>query len=31
MNPTTVFGANRRLYYERLAAADSLTDEAVIA
>ncbi|UVY84790.1 Fic family protein [Brachybacterium sp. NBEC-018] len=30
VNPTTVFGADRRRYYERLAAADSLEDDAII-
>lgn len=31
VNPTTVFGADRQGYYDRLAAADSLEDEALLA
>lgn len=30
INPTTVFGADRQRYYDRLSAADSLEDEALI-
>lgn len=30
VNPTTVFGADRQRYYDRLAAADSLEDEALL-
>lgn len=31
VNPTTVFGADRQQYYDRLSAADSLDDDALIA
>lgn len=31
VNPTTVFGADRQRYYDRLAAADSLEDDALVA
>lgn len=30
VNPTTVFGADRQRYYDRLAAADSLEDDALL-
>lgn len=30
LNPTSVFGANRHLYYERLADADSLEEQAML-
>lgn len=30
VNPTTVFGADRQRYYDRLAAADSLDDDALV-